>query len=55
MGGDLNPNSTAGQVESIGDFAVGLTHVTGWRRQLARWSIVVLFAMPVLVVIATHL
>ena len=41
-----NPSSPAGQVESAGSFALGLTHLTGWRRHAARWSVVALLSLP---------
>jgi len=53
--GSHNPSSPAGQIESIGAFASGLTHLTGWRRHVARWSIVVVFALPLIVVVIVGL
>ena len=50
-----NPSSPAGQIESIGAFGVGLTHSTGWRRQLARWGVVALLAAPLLAALLVHL
>ena len=49
-----NPTSPAGQIESIGSFAAGLTHLTGWRRNLARWSVVAVMAIPFIVVVIAH-
>lgn len=50
-----NPSSPAGQIESVGDFAVGLTHLSGRRRTVARWVVVGLFALPFIVVVTAHL
>lgn len=50
-----NPSSPAGQIESVGSFAVGLTRLTGWRRHLVRWLIVAVFATPLLAVVINHL
>jgi hypothetical protein len=50
-----NPSSPAGQIESIGSFAVGLTRLTGWRRHLVRWLVVAVLAAPLLAVVLTHL
>jgi hypothetical protein len=50
-----SPSSPAGQIESIGSFAAGLTHLTGWRRQLARWSVVAVMTIPFIVVVIAHL
>ena len=52
---DYNPSSSAGQIESVGAFATGLTHLSGRRRAIARWVIVGLFALPFIVVVAVHL
>jgi hypothetical protein len=41
-----NPSSPAGQIETTGAFAQGLTELTGWRRQLARWGLVAVLATP---------
>jgi hypothetical protein len=53
--GNHNPSSPAGQIESVGAFATGLTHLTGRRRTVVRWLVVGLFALPFLVVVAAHL
>lgn len=50
-----NPNSPDGQIESVGSFAVGLSHLTGWRRQLARWTIVAVLMTPVVLVVIDQL
>ena len=50
-----NPSSPAGQIESVGSFAAGLTRVTGWRRHVARWSVVAVMAIPLIVVVIAHL
>jgi hypothetical protein len=50
-----NPSSSAGQIESVGAFAVGLTHLSGRRRTVARWVVVGLFALPFVVFVAVHL
>jgi hypothetical protein len=50
-----NPSSPAGQVESVGAFGVGLTHLTGWRRRFARWGVVALLAAPLLAALLVHL
>lgn len=50
-----NPSSPAGQVESVGSFADGLTHLRGWRRHFARWLIVAALAMPLFAVVIGHL
>jgi hypothetical protein len=50
-----NPSSPAGQVESTGAFAIGLTRMTGWRRQAARWAVVLLLATPLVAVIVGQL
>lgn len=49
-----NPNSPAGQIEVAGEFADGLTRFTGWRRRLARWGVVALFAAPFIAVVFAH-
>jgi len=55
--GDLepNPSSPAGQIESTGAFALGLTHLTGWRRQVARWGVLALIATPLVAAIVDEL
>jgi hypothetical protein len=50
-----NPSSPAGQIESTGAFALGLTRVTGWRRQVARWGVVALLATPFVAAIVDQL
>jgi hypothetical protein len=50
-----NPSSPAGQIESTGAFALGLTHLTGWRRQVARWGVVLLLATPLIAAIVDQL
>ena len=50
-----NPSSPAGQLESTGAFALGLTRLSGWRRQVARWGIVALLAAPCVTVIIDHI
>ena len=52
---EYNPSSPAGQIESIGEFASGLSHLTGWRRQFARWFIVALLMTPLIAVVVGHL
>lgn len=47
-----NPSSPAGQIESTGAFAAGLTRLTGWRRQVARWGVLLLVVAPLLVAVA---
>jgi hypothetical protein len=41
-----NPSSPAGQIESAGSFASGLSHLTGWRRQVARWLVLAMLMAP---------
>jgi hypothetical protein len=41
-----NPSSPAGQIESAGSFASGLSHLTGWRRQAARWLVLFMLMAP---------
>lgn len=50
-----NPNSPAGQIESFGQIADGLTRLTGWRREFARWAIVALFCAPLITVVVAHI
>jgi hypothetical protein len=51
---DWNPNSPAGQIGSTGQFALGLTRLTGWRRQLVRWLVVALFAVPLALIVISN-
>jgi hypothetical protein len=50
-----NPSSPAGQIESTGAFALGLTRFTGWRRHLARWGVIVLLGTPLVAVMVDQL
>ena len=49
----LNPSSPAGQVRSVGEFATGLTRLSGWRRELARWLVLLVVATPLVVFMVT--
>ena len=51
----VNPSSPAGQIESAGAVALGLTRLTGWRRHVARWAVIALIAAPLGVVIVAQL
>ena len=53
--GRLNPSSPAGQVDSVGEFALALTRLTGWRRQLVRWVVIALLGAPLVVVVVGQL
>jgi hypothetical protein len=53
--GGYNPSSPAGQIESAGAFATGLSHLTGWRRHLARWLIVALLMAPAIATVVSQL
>jgi len=50
-----NPSSPAGQIESFGDLASGLTHLRGWRRVAARWIVFAVFALPFVIVVVAHI
>jgi hypothetical protein len=50
-----NPSSPAGQIESAGSFASGLTHLSGWRRQVARWLVVFMLMTPLIGFSLDHL
>jgi hypothetical protein len=41
-----NPNSPIGQIEQISALADGLTRLTGRRREIARWTLLICIALP---------
>jgi hypothetical protein len=50
-----NPSSYEGQIESVGAFSTGLSHLRGWRREAARWFVLALFMLPLVGVVIAQL
>ncbi|HEV7204283.1 MAG TPA: hypothetical protein VGN18_06700 [Jatrophihabitans sp.] len=44
-----NPNSPIGQIEQTAALADRLTRLTGRRREIARWLVVLCFTLPAIV------
>ncbi len=55
MSDHYNPNSPAGQVEQMSNFAAGLIRLTGWRRTLARVLVLALLVLPLVVLVVAHI